>query len=186
MRANNVWSAIAIGGVFVVSSLLSFGCGNPEEPQITNVRLSFWDSIPPDPEDPDWLDQVKALTYGGQGADHAVECSGAAFYQERCMDATRVYGNVNFSGHIPDEKLDFVALDRVTRVGMEAPAQAYIRAMIRPWTSGRTRPTAKNGTPDGATWLGSVKDVPIYWLGIRALTTLWKSMPVTSRRASAS
>ena len=66
------------------------------------------------PEDEDWLEQVRALTYEGQGVDHAVECSGASYYQERCMDATRIYGNVNFSGHLPDEKLDFVALDRIT------------------------------------------------------------------------
>jgi hypothetical protein len=41
---------IAISGAFLIFSLLSSGCGNPEEPQITNVRLSYWKSIP-DPDD---------------------------------------------------------------------------------------------------------------------------------------
>jgi threonine dehydrogenase-like Zn-dependent dehydrogenase len=84
-----------------------------------------------DPEASDWLDQVRALTYEGQGVDHAIECSGAAFYQERCMDAARVYGNVNFSGHIPDEQLDFVALDRVTHPAHRLTGQHDVRAMDR-------------------------------------------------------
>ena len=45
MRTSNLRTAVAIGGVFFIVSLLSFGCGNPEAPQITNVRLSYWDSL---------------------------------------------------------------------------------------------------------------------------------------------
>ena len=84
-----------------------------------------------DPSDSDWLEQVRVLTYQGQGVDHAVECSGAAYYQERCMDAARVYGNVNFSGHIPSEKLDFVALDRVTHPCHRLTGQHDVRIMDR-------------------------------------------------------
>lgn len=84
-----------------------------------------------DPEAEDWLEQVRALTYEGQGVDHAVECSGAAFYQERCMDAARIYGNVNFSGHMPDEKLDFVALDRITHPAHKLSGQHDVRAKDR-------------------------------------------------------
>jgi threonine dehydrogenase-like Zn-dependent dehydrogenase len=72
------------------------------------------------PDDPDWLEQVKALTYQGRGVDHAVECSGVTYYQERCMAATRNYGHVNFSGHTPGAKMEFVPLDRITH-----PAHTY-------------------------------------------------------------
>jgi threonine dehydrogenase-like Zn-dependent dehydrogenase len=84
-----------------------------------------------DTEDEDWLDQVKALSYQGQGVDHAVECSGAAYYQAKCMDAARVYGNVNFSGHIAGEKLDFVALDRVTHPCHSLSGQHDVRIKDR-------------------------------------------------------
>jgi threonine dehydrogenase-like Zn-dependent dehydrogenase len=83
------------------------------------------------PEDPDWLEQVKALTYEGQGVDHAVECSGLAYYQERCMDAACVYGNVNFSGHTPDSRLDFVVLDRVTHPAHKLSGQHDVRVRDR-------------------------------------------------------
>lgn len=83
------------------------------------------------PEDEDWLEQVRALTYEGRGVDHAVECSGLAYYQERCMDATRVYGNVNFSGHTPDSKLDFVALDRIAHPAHTLSGQHDVRARDR-------------------------------------------------------
>jgi hypothetical protein len=54
MRTSNLRATVAIGGAFLFISLLSFGCGNPEAPQITDVRFSYWDSIIPVPEDPDW------------------------------------------------------------------------------------------------------------------------------------
>jgi D-arabinose 1-dehydrogenase-like Zn-dependent alcohol dehydrogenase len=57
------------------------------------------------PDDADWLDQVKALTYEGQGVDHAVDGSGVTYYQEKLMAATRIYGTMNFSGHTPGAKL---------------------------------------------------------------------------------
>jgi hypothetical protein len=45
---------MTVGMVFLACAILSVGCGNPEAPKIENVRLSYWDSIPPKPEDPDW------------------------------------------------------------------------------------------------------------------------------------
>jgi threonine dehydrogenase-like Zn-dependent dehydrogenase len=65
------------------------------------------------PEDPDWLQQVKSLTYNRQGVDHAVDGSGVTFYQERLMQATRKYGNVNFSGHTPGASIDLSPLHHV-------------------------------------------------------------------------
>ena len=65
------------------------------------------------PDDPDWEEQVRALTYNGQGADHCVDGSGVTYYQERLMRATRKYGQVNFSGHTPGAKLDLSPLHNV-------------------------------------------------------------------------
>ncbi len=45
MRTSNLRATVAMGGVFLFIFLLSFGCGNPEAPQITKVRLSYWDSL---------------------------------------------------------------------------------------------------------------------------------------------
>lgn len=84
-----------------------------------------------DPDAPDWLEQVKALTYEGQGVDHAVECSGVAYYQEKCMQAARMYGNVNFSGHTPGAKLAFSALDAVTHPAHKLTGQHDVRQIDR-------------------------------------------------------
>ncbi|NQD95339.1 zinc-binding dehydrogenase [Pseudomonas sp. CrR25] len=84
-----------------------------------------------DPDAPDWLEQVKALTYEGQGVDHAVECSGVAYYQEKCMQAARMYGNVNFSGHTPGAKLEFSALDAVTHPAHKLTGQHDVRQIDR-------------------------------------------------------
>jgi hypothetical protein len=43
MRASIPRKAVTIGATFLF--LLSFGCGNPEAPEITRVRLSYWDVL---------------------------------------------------------------------------------------------------------------------------------------------
>lgn len=65
------------------------------------------------PNDEDWLEQVKALTYRGQGVDHSVDGSGVVYYQERLLQATRRYGTVNFSGHTPGAKLEMSPLHHI-------------------------------------------------------------------------
>jgi len=84
-----------------------------------------------DPGDDDWLEQVKARTYEGQGVDHAVECSGAPFYQEKMFEATRLYGNINFSGHIPDSSMTFRPLDHVTHKAHKLSGQHDVRIRDR-------------------------------------------------------
>ncbi|MEH6577909.1 MAG: zinc-binding dehydrogenase [Amphritea sp.] len=84
-----------------------------------------------DPNDADWLEQVKALTYEGQGVDHAVECSGTTFYQTKMFEATRLYGNINFSGHTPGAKLEFSALDCVTHKAHTLFGQHDVRVIDR-------------------------------------------------------
>jgi threonine dehydrogenase-like Zn-dependent dehydrogenase len=83
------------------------------------------------PDDPDWLDQVKALTYNGQGADHSVDGSGVTYYQERLMAATRKYGTVNFSGHTPGAKIDFSPLHHVIDPAHSLFGQHDVRALDR-------------------------------------------------------
>lgn len=83
------------------------------------------------PDDDDWLDQVKALTYEGQGVDHAIDCSGVAFYQEKLMAATRTYGNINFSGHTPGAILAVSPLDQVLDPGHTFQGQHDVRTRDR-------------------------------------------------------
>ncbi len=45
MQARNLRTAITIGGAFFLFSVLPFGCGNPEPPDISKTRLSFWDAL---------------------------------------------------------------------------------------------------------------------------------------------
>lgn len=58
------------------------------------------------PEEGDWLEQVRALTPHGRGVDFAFECSGYPYYQQRCLDATRHYGHLVLLGYAADEGPD--------------------------------------------------------------------------------
>lgn len=84
-----------------------------------------------DPDAADWLEQVRALTYDGQGVDHAVDGSGVPYYQEKVIRATRVYGSVNFSGHTPGARLDFNPLDMVTHYARRITGQHDVRMRDR-------------------------------------------------------
>ncbi len=52
-----------------------------------------------DPDSEDWLAQVQALTAGRNGADVAIECSGAPYYLDRCFAGLRRYGHLHSQGH---------------------------------------------------------------------------------------
>ncbi|HXM55243.1 MAG TPA: zinc-binding dehydrogenase [Candidatus Dormibacteraeota bacterium] len=84
-----------------------------------------------DPDAGDWLERVRALTYDGQGVDHAVDGSGVPYYQEKVIQATRVYGSVNFSGHTPGARLDFSPLDVVTHYARRITGQHDVRMRDR-------------------------------------------------------
>jgi hypothetical protein len=45
MGTSKLRAVVVIGWVFFGISFLAFGCGNPEAPQITKVRLSYWDTL---------------------------------------------------------------------------------------------------------------------------------------------
>lgn len=53
------------------------------------------------PDDDDWLEQIRALTPDRRGADVAFECSGYPYYQQRCLDAIRYYGTLVLLGTPP-------------------------------------------------------------------------------------
>lgn len=84
-----------------------------------------------DPSDDDWLGQVKALTFNGQGVDHAVDGSGVNYYQERLMSALRKYGTMNFSGHTPGGKIEFSPLHHILDPGHTFNGQHDVRVQDR-------------------------------------------------------
>lgn len=79
------------------------------------------------PEDHDWEEQVRALTYESQGVDHAIDGSGVAYYQQRLIKATRIYGNVNFSGHTPGSTLEMSPLHHVIDPALTYQGQHDVR-----------------------------------------------------------
>ncbi|WP_163933046.1 zinc-binding dehydrogenase [Paraferrimonas sp. SM1919] len=59
------------------------------------------------PEDEDWLEQIKALTPDGRGVDFSFDCCGYPYYQQKCLDATKHYGTLmilGYAAHEPDLK----------------------------------------------------------------------------------
>ena len=83
------------------------------------------------PDDGDWLEQVMALTYEGQGVDHAVDGSGVTYYQEKLMAATRIYGTINFSGHTPGAKLSLSPLHHIIDPAHQMVGQHDVRTIDR-------------------------------------------------------
>lgn len=83
------------------------------------------------PDDPDWCEHVKALTYRGEGADHAVDGSGSAYYQERLLKCLRKYGQMNFGGHIPGVNLNLSPLNDVIDRAATLFGQHDVRAIDR-------------------------------------------------------
>lgn len=83
------------------------------------------------PEDEDWLEQIQALSYEGQGVDHSVDGSGVTYYQEKLMAATRIYGTVNFSGHTPGAKIELSPLHHVIDPAHSIMGQHDVRTKDR-------------------------------------------------------
>ncbi len=84
-----------------------------------------------DPDDPDWLAQVRSLTYDGQGVDHAVDGSGVAYYQEKLLAAIRTYGSMNFSGHTPNQTFQLHPLQHVIDPAISMTGQHDVRSIDR-------------------------------------------------------
>lgn len=53
-----------------------------------------------DPDDPEWMQQVHAITSGRMGADAAFECSGAPYYLDRVFAGLRRYGRMYSLGFL--------------------------------------------------------------------------------------
>ena len=67
------------------------------------------------PDAPDWQQQVREITGFKQGVDHAFECSGYPYYQQRCLSAIRQYGRIYSLGFVPgsDERYPLHVLDEL-------------------------------------------------------------------------
>ena len=83
------------------------------------------------PDGADWLEQVRSLTYEGQGVDHSIDGSGVTYYQEKLMAATRLYGTVNLSGHTPGAKIELSPLHHVIDPAHQLFGQHDCRAIDR-------------------------------------------------------
>ena len=58
------------------------------------------------PEDSDWMEQIRDHTPDGRGVDFAFECSGYPYYQQKCLDSLRHYGTLVLLGYAANEGPD--------------------------------------------------------------------------------
>ena len=72
------------------------------------------------PDDPDWLEQIHALTGDLKGADHVFEASGYAYYQHKALAGVRRFGNVWLYGFLVEssEPLPIRLLDVIHNRGV--------------------------------------------------------------------
>ena len=66
-----------------------------------------------DPDDPDWLSRVHALTGRRRGADVAIECSGAPYYLDRCLTGLRRYGHLHSQGFLGSGRYEVSILNDI-------------------------------------------------------------------------
>lgn len=73
------------------------------------------------PDDPDWLEQIHALTGYLKGADHVFEASGYSYYQKKALAAVRRFGNVWLYGFLVEnsEPLPISLLDEIHNRGVK-------------------------------------------------------------------
>jgi len=83
------------------------------------------------PDDDDWEQQVRALTFEGMGVDHAVDGSGVTYYQEKLIKAIKKYGTMNFSGHTPGAELSLSPLHHVIDPALTYLGQHDVRIRDR-------------------------------------------------------
>ena len=84
-----------------------------------------------DPNDENWLEKVKALTYEGQGVDYCIDGSGHPFYQAKCLEATVPYSKINFCGHIPGQNIPLENLKHIIDPGNAIMGQHDVNARDR-------------------------------------------------------
>jgi threonine dehydrogenase-like Zn-dependent dehydrogenase len=60
-----------------------------------------------DPDDPGWLDRVRAITGAKRGCDVVIECSGYPYYQKRCLQAVKRYGVMRLFGFVVGSRAPF-------------------------------------------------------------------------------
>lgn len=67
------------------------------------------------PDDDDWLEQIHTLTGELKGADHVIEASGYPYYQKKCLQAVRRFGNMWLFGFLVEssEPLPIRLLDEI-------------------------------------------------------------------------
>ena len=66
-----------------------------------------------DPDDEDWLQQIHALTTQRQGADVAIECSGAPYYLDKCFAGLRRYGHIHSQGFLGSGRYEVSILNDI-------------------------------------------------------------------------
>jgi threonine dehydrogenase-like Zn-dependent dehydrogenase len=68
-----------------------------------------------DPDDPDWLNKIHAITGDKKGCDAVFECSGYPYYQKKCLAAVRRYGQMRLFGFLvgSDQPLPIHLLDEI-------------------------------------------------------------------------
>ncbi len=84
-----------------------------------------------DPDDPDCIDKIRALSFRGQGVDLAVDGSGVPYYQKKLGAAVRKYGRVNFSGHTPGVSIELNPLQHVLDPAHTISGQHDVRVIDR-------------------------------------------------------
>lgn len=80
-----------------------------------NLAISLGAEAVLDPQNPDFVSQIKDLTEG-KGANKSIECSGGKIYQQSCIKATRRKGIIAFVGE--SKGIEIQVSDDLIRKGL--------------------------------------------------------------------
>jgi L-iditol 2-dehydrogenase len=88
---------VGLGGVINAAYRGARVIGVETNPYRARLAMELGASAVVNPEDPDALAQIRALT-GGRGVDKAIDCTAVPAAQQFAIQATRVRGHVSFVG----------------------------------------------------------------------------------------
>lgn len=109
---------VGLGGVIVGTHRGAQVIGVESNPWRAQRALELGATAVIDPADADALAQILALTPGGRGVDHAVDCSGVAAAHRLCIDSARRKGTVSFVGESGRNPTELFISDDMIRKGL--------------------------------------------------------------------
>jgi len=123
---------VGLGGVINATFRGTRVIGVESNPWRAEKALALGAEAVIDPTADDALAQILALTRGGRGVEHAIDCSGVAAAHRLCIDAARRKGTVSFVGESGRNSTPLFISDDMIRKGLTLHGSWHYNLALTP------------------------------------------------------